>query len=136
MRMRQFMRMNCTIIFFIAALLANNTVAAPVSPPEMQAHALSTAPFIDGVVRGDAAWDGVVPARDFWQVRPNDGEAATQATEVFIGFTESALYIGVVAYDENPDGIIVMRHNGIAGSKSNDEQNNLIIHSHKLSHQY
>jgi len=101
------MRTIYTIIFSIVALASGSVTATPASPPEIQAHPLSTAPFIDGNVRGDAAWDGAVPARDFWQVRPDEGQPATQATEVYIGFTESALYIGVVAYDDNPDGIIV-----------------------------
>ena len=29
------------------------------------------------------------------------------ATEVFVGFTRDALYIGVICYDNNPEGIIV-----------------------------
>ena len=101
------MRMKYTIIFFIVALAASNAIAAPASPPQMQARQLSIAPVIDGDVRGDAAWNGVIPARDFWQVKPDEGQAATQATEVFVGFTDSALYIGVIAYDDDPDGIIV-----------------------------
>jgi len=101
------MRINCTNILVIVALASGNAAAMPAAPPEMQAQQLTSAPVIDGNVRGDAAWDGAVPAREFWQVRPDAGQPATQATEVFIGFTDSALYIGVVAYDDNPDGIIV-----------------------------
>ncbi|MCP4048866.1 MAG: carbohydrate binding family 9 domain-containing protein [Gammaproteobacteria bacterium] len=59
------------------------------------------------MVLNDPAWQGVSPATDFWQVQPDEGEASTQKTEVFIGFLEDALYIGLVAYDDNPDGIIV-----------------------------
>ncbi len=79
----------------------------PGSPPEMQAFKLPVAPIIDGKVHGDAAWNAVTPARNFWQVKPAEGQPATQKTEVFVGFTDSALYIGVIAYDDNPDGIIV-----------------------------
>jgi hypothetical protein len=75
--------------------------------PVMQAFALEGVPVLDGTVLGDAAWDGLVPAAGFWQVQPNEGQAATQKTEVFIGYSESALYIGMVAYDDNPDDIIV-----------------------------
>ena len=91
----------------LVALAAVSALAPPTSPPEMQAHELPVAPVIDGDVRDDDAWSGVTPARDFWQVKPAEGQPATQQTEVFIGFTESALYIGVIAYDDNPDGIIV-----------------------------
>lgn len=75
--------------------------------PDLQAQALTTLPVIDGDVLGDPAWEGSVPASGFRQVRPVDGEPASQETQVFVGFSEDSLYIGVVAYDDNPDGIIV-----------------------------
>lgn len=75
--------------------------------PVMQAFALDTDPLLDGIVLGDPAWEGVIPASGFWQVQPDEGQAATQNTEVFIGFTSDALYIGLIAYDDNPDNIIV-----------------------------
>jgi len=73
----------------------------------MQASVLQTVPQIDGRVLDDPAWDGVIPASGFWQVQPDEGQAATQKTEVFIGFLDDALYIGMVAYDDKPDAIIV-----------------------------
>ncbi len=79
----------------------------PRDRPVMQAYELITAPVIDGSVLDDPAWRGVVPATGFWQVRPDEGLAATQRTEVFIGFLHDALYIGMVAYDDDPGGIIV-----------------------------
>ena len=63
----------------------------------MQASALQTAPQIDGRIVDDPAWEGAIPASGFWQVRPDEGQAATQKTEVFIGFLEDSLYIGMVA---------------------------------------
>jgi hypothetical protein len=75
--------------------------------PVMQAPSLENIPVLDGKVIGDPAWNGLVPATGFWQVQPNEGEPATQKTEVYIGFSDNALYIGMVAYDDNPDGIIV-----------------------------
>jgi len=82
-------------------------IVHPGEPPVMQAFELQTAPVIDGVVLGDPAWQGLIPATGFWQVQPDEGTPATQRTEVFIGFLDDALYIGLVAYDDNPDGIIV-----------------------------
>ena len=80
---------------------------APAERPVMQAFTLQTAPTLDGNILNDPAWSGVVPATGFWQVQPNEGQPATQKTEVFIGYTEEALFIGVVAYDDNPENIIV-----------------------------
>jgi hypothetical protein len=73
----------------------------------MQAAELESAPVLDGVVIGDRAWERVVPASGFWQVQPDDGRPASQHTEVFVGFLRDALYIGVIAYDQQPDAIIV-----------------------------
>lgn len=88
---------------------AGNVIAADLSSPRpvMQAYAITVAPVVDGKVLGDAAWAGVVPATGFWQVQPDEGKAATQKTEVYIAYLDDALYIGMVAYDEDPSGIIV-----------------------------
>jgi hypothetical protein len=93
----------------IAVCPATHAIAykPPVERPVMQAFSLQTTPQIDGKVLDDPAWEGVIPASGFWQVRPNEGQAATQKTEVFIGFSDESLFIGMVAYDDNPDGIIV-----------------------------
>ena len=77
------------------------------SQPQMQAARLTAQPVIDGDVMEDTAWSTTVPASGFRQVKPDDGEASTQRTEVRIGFTDTALYIGVVAYDDDPSAIIV-----------------------------
>jgi len=79
----------------------------PGTPPEMTAFNLAEAPLVDGDVLGDDAWSAVSPATGFWQIKPNDGNAATQRTAVYVGFTDRSLYIGVVAYDDDPDAIIV-----------------------------
>jgi hypothetical protein len=75
--------------------------------PSTTAFPLDSIPSIDGDVLSDAAWNNVTPTSGFSQVRPNEGQPATQKTEVFIGYTDDSLYIGVVAYDDNPAGIIV-----------------------------
>lgn len=94
----------CGVVF---PLLAQAADGPSPERPEMQAFELQTAPLLDGDVLGDAAWRGVMPASGFWQVQPNEGHAATQKTEVFIGYLDDAVYIGVVAYDDDPAAIIV-----------------------------
>jgi hypothetical protein len=51
----------------------------------------------------EAAWGRAVPARDFIQQDPDNGKPATEPTEVRILFTGTALYLGVTAYDSEPD---------------------------------
>ena len=42
---------------------------------------------------------------DFVQRQPKDGEAATQRTEVYLGYDDSNLYVVFLAFDVNPAGI-------------------------------
>jgi len=100
----------CWIAFFaISICMSTNAIAEGTSAPRpvIQASSLSVVPVLDGEVLADPAWQSVSPAINFWQTQPNEGQAATQRTEVYIGFLDDALYIGMVAYDDNPDGIIV-----------------------------
>ena len=72
----------------------------------MQASRLSAIPQLDGQIADDPAWIGVVPISDFWQVRPNEGRPASQRTEVYVGFTDESLYIGVICFDDEAAEII------------------------------
>jgi hypothetical protein len=96
----------CCLIIASAALAAEGVPVPPTAPRIMRAFELSTEPVIDGQVSNDPAWRGVVPASGFWQVRPNEGWPATQKTEVYIGYTNASVYIGVICYDEEPSEII------------------------------
>ena len=75
--------------------------------PELQATRLATAPELDGRVTGDIGWQPIEPTSGFTQVQPSEGAPASQRTDVYVGYTDTALYIGFVAYDENPETIIV-----------------------------
>ena len=81
------------------------TAAAAV--PSTVAVASETAPRLDGVVLGDPAWADIVPATRFRQTQPDEGEPASERTEVRVIFTESTLYVGVVCYDRDPGSITV-----------------------------
>jgi hypothetical protein len=99
----------CRSILIGLLLVLHTTTNAEVSAerPVVQAAKMESTPVLDGRVIGDSAWDGLSPASGFWQVQPDDGGPATQETEVYVGFSEDALYIGVIAYDDNPAGILV-----------------------------
>ena len=74
--------------------------------PIAQAIELLAVPVIDGNVIDDPAWRAGEPITGFWQTQPNAGQAASQRTEVYIGFTDTALDIGVIAYVDEPMEII------------------------------
>ena len=75
--------------------------------PSVAAVAAESTPRLDGHVLGDPAWADAVPATGFRQTAPDEGEAASERTEVRIIFTEDTIYFGVVCYDRDPGSIIV-----------------------------
>jgi len=93
-----------------ALVIANEALAQTVDSnaprPIAQAIELSRAPVVDGNVLDDPAWRGAEPITDFWQSQPNSGEAASQRTAVYFGFTDTAIHIGIVAYDNEPLEIV------------------------------
>ncbi|MGE0624091.1 MAG: DUF5916 domain-containing protein [Pseudomonadales bacterium] len=86
---------------------SSSTRMPPTIPPATQAYPLAETPVLDGDVLGDPAWGGARATTGFWQIKPFEGRPASQRTEVFVGYTEDALYIGAVLYDDEPSAIIV-----------------------------
>ena len=86
-----------------ALLLCANGLAAP----SMNASALSQAPNLDGDVANDPAWNAAIAATGFVQVRPFEGLAASERTEVFVGYSDDTLFIGVICYDREPEKLII-----------------------------
>jgi len=74
--------------------------------PVGYASALEHTPTLDGIVADDPAWAGVTPLTGLVQSQPRAGQPASQDTEVYVGYTETALYVGVIAYDSEPQEII------------------------------
>ena len=92
--------------YFVLVIILSVLSLPSFAEPSADAVRLSDTPVIDGDVLGDTAW-GERSLRGFWQQRPVEGAPSTQQTDVYIGYTDTILYIGVVAYDDNPAGIIV-----------------------------
>ena len=62
------------------------------------------APIIDGFL-DDEAWARAPVAGDFVQVEPNEGEPATEKTEVRVLYGTDALFVAIRAWDSQPDSI-------------------------------
>ncbi|MEL7187351.1 MAG: DUF5916 domain-containing protein, partial [Pseudomonadota bacterium] len=75
--------------------------------PSTSATAFAEVPVLDGNVAEDPAWRGFEAATNFVQVRPLEGQPASQKTEVYIGYTDDALYVGVIAHDDQAASIVV-----------------------------
>ena len=104
-----------------AVYLASLTVAADVplpndgdpprqadeSAPVANALKVEGEPTIDGDVLGDAAYAAAPVITGFVQTRPDDGQPASQRTEIRVVYTATTLFVGVVCYDSDPASIIV-----------------------------
>jgi hypothetical protein len=87
--------------------LAQAPAASPDSRPTIRAARVTDGPVLDGNVLGDPVWQAIVPVSEFLQEQPNEGQPASERTEVRVAFTNATLYVGVVLYDRNPESIIV-----------------------------
>lgn len=90
-----------------AFLAASDGGLAQQAPTTTRATRAALAPTIDGDVLGDPAWEGVPVATNFVQNTPDEGRPSTERTEVMVAYDDRTLYIGVVCYDRDPEGIIV-----------------------------
>jgi len=62
-------------------------------------------PEIDGRL-DDAVWALAEVITDFTQRDPNEGEPASERTEAWVLYDDGALYVGIRAYDSEPDKIV------------------------------
>jgi len=72
-----------------------------------EAMRLARVPTLDGNVADDPAWRALAPLTGFTQLRPANGAPASQRTEVYFGFTEDTLHVGVICHESDPAGITV-----------------------------
>ncbi|MDE2834808.1 MAG: DUF5916 domain-containing protein [Bacteroidota bacterium] len=80
------------------------------APPDCEPDCILTASptrgsiVIDGVL-DEAAWTQAAVATDFMQYSPNEGEPATQRSNVRILYGEHSVYISAYLFDTEPSGI-------------------------------
>ena len=61
---------------------------------------------VDGVL-DEPAWQAAEPTGGFIQQDPKEGEPASEVTEVRVLYDQDNLYVAVLCYDRNPEGIII-----------------------------
>ncbi|MCI0694160.1 carbohydrate binding family 9 domain-containing protein [candidate division KSB1 bacterium] len=76
-------------------------------PPVVAAMRVDAPPNLDGRIFDDPAWANATPATDFWQTTPDEGQPATERTEVRIIYTAETIYFGVVCHDRQPSNMII-----------------------------
>ncbi len=116
--------------YWILLFIWSGLAGAIASPAKAQSgypdtlHALT----LDSVIRVDgrldeAVWQEAQHIRNFTQRELNEGEPATEGTEVAVLFDQSALFIGVWCYDREPQKLVAqkMKRDFDFGSEDNFE---------------
>ena len=88
--------------------------------PRMSAHRISEEIKIDGVL-DEPIWQNVEPIRQLYQIQPDQGDPATEQSEIRILYDDKKLYFGFVFFDSEMDKIVAndMRRDS-SGLRSND----------------
>jgi hypothetical protein len=68
----------------------------------------------------EQVWELIPPITSFVQQEPVEGAVPSERTEVRIAHDGSALYIGVIAFDSDPDGILAYQRRRDAGLDTDD----------------
>jgi len=74
---------------------------------------------LDGIL-DEPAWKRAVPASDFRQQDPDNGQPATEPTEVRIVYDKDTLYMGVICFDSEPDEWLGFQRGRDGGLGSDD----------------
>ena len=115
------------VVTLFSALVAAYPALAQESWEAYQVDAVRVEqrPTIDGVL-DEALWQDAAIIDDFIQQEPNEGAPATERTEVRVLYDGSSLFIGVRAFDSDPEGVVAteMRRDG---NRILDEDNFQVI---------
>jgi hypothetical protein len=98
------MKQHCSAIICICCL----ALGCLASQPPVTAVKAERAPTIDGAISPDE-WAGAARLENFMQFEPHKGKPAMQKTLAYLLYDDAYIYIGVCAYDDQPDKIIA-RH--------------------------
>ena len=112
-----------SLLFFSTAALAQVTGDDAVVRPVR----VDKPPKIDGLLN-EQIWKQIEPISDFRQRDPEEGEPASELTEVRVCYDSHYLYIGVRAFDSEPDKIIARQFER-DGAVDNDDTFTIAIDS-------
>jgi RluA family pseudouridine synthase len=94
------------LVLLSASAFAQTNVSSPDGRKQMQAVAVTSPIVIDGAL-DEEVWTRAIPATDFIQADPQEGQPATEITEVRIAYDADYLYIAARCRDTDPGGIVV-----------------------------
>ncbi len=87
--------------------------------PRMSAHRTSEEIKVDGVL-DESVWQSVEPIRQLYQIQPDQGDPATEQSEIRILYDDKKLYFGFVFFDEMDKIVANDMRRDSSGLRSND----------------
>ena len=113
--MQRISRINCIFILILVLAPSINAQQSASSAsdypsnqaPELKATRISSenAIQLDGYL-DEAIWKQSEVATRFTQITPIDGGEPSQPTEAYVVYNDQYIWVGVMAYEENPDSIV------------------------------
>jgi hypothetical protein len=97
--------------FFLSIIALTIIIAIPIiataddEEPTIRPVRVDTPPRIDGRL-DEPLWDEIEPITDFRQYEPDNGAQPSERTEFRICYDNRFLYVGVRAFDSDPDKIV------------------------------
>ena len=122
-QLSRYMReINFFLLLWMCVLLVSHGADAQTERelPRMSAHRTSEEIKIDGVL-DESVWQSVQPIRQLYQIQPDQGDPATEQSEVRILYDDKKLYFGFIFFDSEMDKVVAndMRRDS-PGLRSND----------------
>ena len=96
----------CCALWIPSFALGQSTLTSPDGRKRVTAIRTTAAITIDGVL-DEEVWQRAVPAADFVQADPLEGQPATEVTEVRIAYDDNFLYLAAFCRDTTPSAIVV-----------------------------
>jgi len=91
------------IIFLFSSII----YSSPNSDRFTKAYQAESTPIIDGDVLNDPAWELIPAITTFTQKTPDEGEPISERTVVKIMYSKKYLFVSVVAFDNDPNQIVI-----------------------------
>ena len=114
--------MKVLMLLWMCVLFVSHSVDAQTERelPRMSAQRISEEIKVDGIL-DEPIWQSVEPIRQLYQIQPDQGEPATEQSEVRIMYDDKKLYFGFVFFDSEMDKLVAndMRRDS-PGLRSND----------------
>jgi RluA family pseudouridine synthase len=87
-------------------VFAQTTLSSPDHRKQMQAVQTTSPIVIDGALDEDV-WSRAMPATGFIQSDPQEGQPATEVTEVRVAYDADYLYVAALCHDSDPGAIVI-----------------------------